>query len=66
MTTTTPTRKAKREFGDLLVEKEIITADQLLSALEILSREPHEKRRKLPQVLVDDLHVVAYNLKLAC
>ncbi|HCA81261.1 MAG TPA: pilus assembly protein PilB [Bacteroidetes bacterium] len=57
MTTTTPTRKAKREFGDLLVEKEIITADQLLSALEILSREPHEKRRKLPQVLVDDLHV---------
>jgi type IV pilus assembly protein PilB len=56
MSTTTHTRKTKREFGDLLVEKEIITSDQLLSALEIVSREPHEKRRKLPQVLVDDLH----------
>ena len=57
MTTTTQTRRAKREFGDLLVEKGIITADQLLSAVEILSREPHDKRRKLPQVLVDDIHV---------
>ncbi|MBF8295369.1 MAG: hypothetical protein HW389_1914 [Bacteroidetes bacterium] len=46
----------KREFGDLLVDKEIITPDQLLAALEIISREPHEKRRKLPLVLVDDLH----------
>ncbi len=57
MTTTTQTRKAKREFGDLLVEKEIISAAQLLEALEIMSRESHEKRRKLPQVLVDDLHL---------
>jgi type IV pilus assembly protein PilB len=57
VTTTTHPRRAKRAFGDLLVEKEIVTADQLLSALEILSREPHEKRRKLPQVLVDDLHL---------
>jgi type IV pilus assembly protein PilB len=40
----------------LLVDKEIITSDQLLAALEIISREPHEKRRKLPLVLVDDLH----------
>ena len=55
MSTTAQTRKAKREFGDLLVEKEIITADQLLAALEIMSREPHERRRKLPQVLVDDI-----------
>ena len=56
MATPTQIRKAKREFGDILVEKEIITPDQLLGALEILSREPHEKRRKLPQVLVEDLH----------
>ena len=40
----------------MLVDKEIITSDQLLAALEIISREPHEKRRKLPLVLVDDLH----------
>lgn len=53
----TQTHRAKREFGDLLVEKEIISADQLLSALEIISRETHDKRRKLPQVLVDDLHI---------
>jgi type IV pilus assembly protein PilB len=52
--TTTPTQKTKREFGDLLVEKDIISPDQLLAALEIISREPHDKRRKLPQVLVDD------------
>ena len=54
MPTTTPTQKTKREFGDLLVEKDIISPDQLLAALEIISREPHDKRRKLPQVLVDD------------
>jgi type IV pilus assembly protein PilB len=41
----------------LLVDKEIITPDQLLAAIGIISREPHEKRRKLPLVLVDDLHV---------
>jgi type IV pilus assembly protein PilB len=57
VSTTAQTRKAKRELGDLLVDKGIITPDQLLSALEILSRESHEKRRKLPQVLVDDLRV---------
>jgi len=53
--TTTSTQRTKREFGDLLVEKDIISPDQLLAALEIISREPHDKRRKLPQVLVDDL-----------
>ena len=55
MPTTTSTQRTKREFGDLLVEKDIISPDQLLAALEIISREPHDKRRKLPQVLVDDL-----------
>ena len=57
MPVTTPTTKTKKELGDLLVEKEIISPEQLLSALEILSRESHDKRRKLPQVLVDDIHV---------
>jgi type IV pilus assembly protein PilB len=57
MPVTTPTQKTKKELGDLLVEKEIISAEQLLSALEIMSRESHEKRRKLPQVLVEDLHI---------
>jgi type IV pilus assembly protein PilB len=57
MPVTTPTTKTKKELGDLLVEKEIISAEQLLSALEILSRESHDKRRKLPQVLVEDLHI---------
>lgn len=56
MTTPTPTQRTKREFGVLLVEKDIISPEQLLSALEIISREPHGKRRKLAQVLVDDLH----------
>ena len=57
MSTTAQTRKAKREFGDLLVEKGIITPDQLLAALEIMSREAHDRRRKLPQVLVDDVKI---------
>ena len=55
MPTSTQTQRTKREFGDLLVEKDIISPDQLLAALEIISREPHDKRRKLPQVLVEDL-----------
>jgi len=57
MAVSTQAQKTKREFGDLLVEKEIISADQLLAALEIISRESHDKRRKLPQVLVEDLHI---------
>lgn len=51
------TRAVKKELGDILVGKGIISPGQLLQALDILSRETAEKRRRLPQVLVDDLKV---------
>src|SRR3989304_2181323 len=51
------TRTAKKELGDILVEKRVISPEQLLQALDILSRETTEKRRRLPQVLVDDLKI---------
>ena len=47
----------KRELGDLLVEKGIITPHDLLGAIDILSKEDSKTRRKLPQVLVDELHL---------
>ncbi|MBI4428279.1 MAG: type II/IV secretion system protein [Ignavibacteriales bacterium] len=50
-------RIAKKELGDLLVEKGIITAHDLLGAIDILSKEDSKNRRKLPQVLVDELHL---------
>jgi len=51
------TRASKKELGDLLVEKAVLSSEQLLLALDILSRETQEKRRRLPQVLVDDLKI---------
>ncbi len=51
------TRTAKKELGDILVEKRVISPEQLLQAFDILSRETTEKRRRLPQVLVDDLKI---------
>src|SRR5574337_2001627 len=50
-------RGIKKDLGDLLVEKEIISAEQLLFALDKLSQDSHDKRRRLPQVLVEDLHI---------
>ncbi|MBI3580008.1 MAG: Flp pilus assembly complex ATPase component TadA [Ignavibacteriales bacterium] len=50
-------RGIKKDLGDLLVEKEIISAEQLLFALDKLSQESHDKRRRLPQILVEDLHI---------
>lgn len=50
-------RGIKKDLGDLLVEKEIISAEQLLVALDKLSQDSHDKRRRLPQILVEDLHV---------
>ncbi|HTP80945.1 MAG TPA: GspE/PulE family protein [Bacteroidota bacterium] len=47
----------KKDFGDLLVDKSIITSATLVSALETLSHEDQKNRRKLPQILVDDFHV---------
>ena len=49
-----PARPAKRELGDILVEKGIITPETLLSALEVMSKEDRKNRRKLAQVLVTD------------
>lgn len=51
------TRTAKKELGDILVEKRVISPEQLLQAFDILSQETTEKRRRLPQVLVDDLKI---------
>lgn len=47
----------KKEFGEVLIEKGIITPDILLNALDTLSKETHKNRRKLPQVLVEDYNV---------
>ncbi|HWP82420.1 MAG TPA: ATPase, T2SS/T4P/T4SS family [Bacteroidota bacterium] len=50
-------RSARKELGDVFVEKGIISADDLLQALEIMGRENYKVRRKLPQVLVQDFKV---------
>ncbi len=47
----------KRELGDVLVTKGIISSEVLLSAIDVLSKEPAKERRKLPQVLVDDFKI---------
>ncbi len=47
-------RPAKRELGDILVEKGIISPETLLLALEVMSKEDRKNRRKLAQVLVHD------------
>lgn len=57
MSETANIRGVKKDLGDLLVEKEIISAEQLLVALDKLSQESHDKRRRLPQILVEDFHV---------
>ncbi|MBF8247999.1 MAG: T2SP E domain-containing protein, partial [Bacteroidetes bacterium] len=51
------TKMTKKELGDILVEKGIITPHDLLGAVDILSKEDTKIRRKLPQVLVDELHL---------
>jgi len=51
------TQNIKKGLGDILLEKGIITADLLLSALDVLSKEDHNNRRKLTQILVDDFSV---------
>jgi type IV pilus assembly protein PilB len=47
-------RPAKRELGDILVEKGIVSPETLLSALDVMSKEDRKNRRKLAQVLVND------------
>lgn len=48
---------AKKELGEILVGKGVISPEELLHSLDILSREPAEKKRRLPQVLVEDLKI---------
>lgn len=52
-------KKAKKEFGEVLIEKGIITPDVLLNAMDTLSKESQtqKNRRRLPQVLVEDYNV---------
>ncbi len=47
----------KKGLGDILLDKGIISADMLLSALDVLSKEDHRNRRKLTEVLVQDFKV---------
>ncbi len=47
----------KKDFGDILVEKSIITASTLLSALETVAREDPKNRRRLQQILVDEFKI---------
>jgi len=50
-------KKTKKEFGEVLIEKGIITPDVLLNAMDTLSKQTQKNRRKLPQVLVEDYSV---------
>lgn len=45
----------RRHIGDILVNKGVITEEQLQKGLEILSEEPKESDRRLGQILFQDL-----------
>lgn len=45
----------KQRVGEILVEQEIITRDQLDKAFEIMEMEPEVIRRRISQVLCDDV-----------
>jgi type IV pilus assembly protein PilB len=47
------TRSAKKELGDILIEKGIVHADVLERAIAVLNKEENKGRRKLPQILVE-------------
>jgi type IV pilus assembly protein PilB len=47
------TRSAKKELGDILIDKGIIQPDVLERAIAVLNKEENKGRRKLPQILVD-------------
>jgi type IV pilus assembly protein PilB len=47
------TRSAKKELGDILIDKGIIQADVLERAIAVLNKEENKGRRKLPQILVE-------------
>ena len=45
----------RRHIGDILVNKGVITDEQLQKGLQILSEEPKESNRRLGQILSQDL-----------
>lgn len=45
----------RRHIGDILVNREVITSDQLQEALAILQQEPDSTNRRLGQILYQDL-----------
>lgn len=47
----------RRHIGDILVNRDIITQEQLQAALEILREEPESSNRRLGQILYQDLGV---------
>jgi len=47
------TRSAKKELGDILIDKGIIQPDVLERAVAVLNKEENKGRRKLPQILVE-------------
>jgi type IV pilus assembly protein PilB len=47
------TRSAKKELGDILIDKGIIQPEVLERAIALLNKEENKGRRKLPQILVD-------------
>jgi type IV pilus assembly protein PilB len=47
----------RRHIGDILVNRDIITADQLNEALAILREEPETSNRRLGQILYQDLGI---------
>jgi type IV pilus assembly protein PilB len=46
----------RKDLGDVLVEKGIITAEVLSQAMEVLMSSDRKNRRKLPQVLVEEFN----------
>lgn len=50
---TMQTRSAKKELGDILIDKGIIQAEVLERAIALLNKEENKGRRKLPQILVE-------------
>ena len=52
-------------LGKNLVENGIINYEQLVQALEIQECEPEQQKRKLPEILTDDLGVDRHAIRQA-
>lgn len=47
----------RKDLGEHLVEKGVITADVLTEALQLLNKDDQKTRRKLPEILSDDFSI---------